>query len=195
MPNSGGLKNTRPDINWLDEQLDAGLLFAVEKEDRPFDCLFEFNYQWDGYAADLDEDWFMPYYRGARRCNGTAYIRDEAGMYIADNDWQRLTRPCLSIPMRGGVVCHAHGAKIPVVVAAAQRRLQEASEIVALRLIGLTDVRDEENYKIRHQDRIAAAAHVLDRAGVKGSTEVEITATGFQQVLADLFGKDSSDVE
>ena len=194
MPNAGGGKNTKPDINWLDKQLEEGLLYSVEKEDRPDDCLFEFNYQWDGYAAELDEDWFLPYFRHSeRRCNGTAYIRDETGMYIADNDWQRLTRPCLSLPMRGGVVCHAHGAKIPVVVAAAQRRLQEASEIVALRLIGLTGPRDEEGFKVRSQDRIAAAAHVLDRAGVKGSTEVEITSTGFQQVLSDLFGKDSGD--
>jgi hypothetical protein len=191
MPNSGGLKNTRPDINWLDEQLDAGLLFAVEKEDRPFDCLFEFNYQWDGYAGELDADWYLPYYRGKRRCNGTAYIRDEAGMYIADNDWQRLTRPCLSLPMQGGVVCHAHGAKIPQVVAAAHRRLQEASEIAALRLIGLTATRDEEGFKVRSQDRIAAIGSVLDRAGVKGTAEIEINAgSGFQQVLADLFGKE-----
>ena len=195
MPNVGGSKNTKPDIHWLDEQLDNGLLFAVEKEDRPEDVLFEFNYQWDGYAAELDEDWFLRYRRDKRECNGTAYIRDETGMYIADNDWQRLTRPCLSIPMRGGPVCHAHGAKIPQVVAAAQRRLQEASEIVALRLIGLTASRDEEGFKVRSQDRIAAIGSVLDRAGVKGGTELEITATGFQGVLADLFGKGEDDAK
>jgi len=194
MPNSGGTANTKPDANWLDEQLEAGLLFAVEPEDRPSDVLFEFNYQWDGYAAELDLEWFEQYRRSKeRKCNGTAYVRDETGMYIADNDWQRITRPCLSLPMKGGVVCHAHGAKIPQVVAAAQRRLQEASELVALRLIGMTGPRDEENFKIRAQDRIAAMGSVLDRAGVKGGIEVEVSGTGFQQVLADLFGTGGDD--
>ena len=189
MPNSGGAANTKPDIHWLDAALEEGKLFAVLKEDRPADVLFEFNYQWDGYAAELDQDWFETYRRSERKCTGTSYIRDETGMYIADNDWQRLTRPCLSLPMKGGPVCHAHGAKIPQVVAAAKRRLQEASEIAALRLIGLTGARDEENFKIRSQDRIAAIGSVLDRAGIKAGAEVELTAgTGFQQVLADLFG-------
>lgn len=189
MPNSGGTANTKPDVYWLDAALQEGRLYAVEKEDRPPGCLFEFNYQWDGDAAEVDEDWFLQYRRSATRvCNGTAYIRDETGMYIADNDWQRLTRPCLSLPMKGGTVCHAHGAKIPVVIAAAQRRLAEASEVAALRLIGLTGVRDEENVRVRPQDRIAAIGSVLDRVGIKGGVEVDVKATGFQKVLTDLFG-------
>jgi hypothetical protein len=144
----------------------------------------------------VDTGWFEVFRRSERKCNGTAYIRDESGMYIVDNDWMRLTRPCLSIPIRGGTVCHAHGAAIPQVLAAAKQRLAEASEIAALRLIGLTGTRDEENHKIRPQDRIAAIGSVLDRAGVKGGVEVEMTGTGFQQVLSELFGKESpSDVE
>lgn len=192
MPNSGGSANTRPDIDWLDTALADERLYAVEPEDRPKDCLYEFQYQWDGYASEVDQDWFEAYRRGDRKCTGTSYIRDESGMYIADNDWQRLTRPCLSFPAKGGTVCHAHGAKIPVVQAAAQRRLAEASEVVALRLVGLTKVRDEENVRIRPQDRIAAAASVLDRAGVKGGVEVDVKATGFQQVLSDLFGAEAT---
>jgi hypothetical protein len=195
MPNSGGTANTKPDVDWLDKELAAERLYAVEKEDRPADVLFEFNYQWDGYAGELDEDWFENFRRSERKCTGTAYIRDETGMYIADNDWQRLTRPCLSLPMKGGPVCHAHGAKIPQVVAAAQRRLAEASEVAALRLIGLTGVRDEENVRVRPQDRIAAIGSVLDRAGVKGGVEVDVKATGFQKVLADLFGAEEPDAQ
>ena len=64
--------------------------------------------------------------------------------------------------------------------------------MVAERLIGLTGNRDEENIRIRPQDRIAAAAHVLDRAGVKASLEVDLKATGFQNVLADLFGLEAA---
>ena len=194
MPNVGGSANTKPDIHWLDKALEEGRLFAVEKEDRPKDCLFEFNYQWDGDAGEVDEDWFEQYRRHpTRKCNGTSYIRDETGMYIADNDWQRLTRPCLSLPMKGGTICHAHGAKIPVVIAAAQRRLAQAAEVAALRLVGLTDVRDEEGIRVRAQDRIAAIGSVLDRVGVKGGVEVDVKATGFQQVLQDLFGVEPTD--
>lgn len=194
MPNTTGQGNTKSDVIWLDAALEQGLLYSVTKDDRPKDSWFEFNYQWDGYASELDETWYEPYYRSKeRRCTGTAYIRDETGMYIADNDWQRLTRPCLSLPIRGGVVCHAHGAKIPVVVAAAARRLAEASEVTALKLIGMTNVRDEEQIRIRPQDRIIAMNSVLDRAGVKSAIELEVSASGFQQVLTDLFGTESSD--
>lgn len=195
MPNVGGKGNTKPDISWLDEALEAGRLFAVEKEDRPKDCLFEFNYQWDGDAGEVDLDWFEPFRRSAtRKCSGTAYIRDETGMYIADNEWQRLTRPCLSLPMKGGPVCHAHGANIPVVIAAAKRRLAEAAEVAAMRLVQLTGPRDEENIRVRPQDRITAIGSVLDRVGVKGGLEVDVKATGFQKVLSDLFGvEDATD--
>jgi hypothetical protein len=192
MPNEGGRGNGKADHAWLDAQLEAGLLFAVEAEDRPPDCYYEFNYQWDGYASELDTSWYEPHFRAGKdhRCTGQAYIRDESGMYIADNDWQRMTRPCLTLPARGTTVCHAHGAKIPNVVAAAQRKLQEAAEIAADRLLRLTGTRDEENFKIRSQDRIAAISSVLDRAGVKGSTEIEVKASGFEGVLKDLFGGD-----
>jgi hypothetical protein len=185
----GRYANNKPDAAWLDAQLEAGLLYDVSGKDaRPSDIIWDLNYQWDGYASEVDTDWFELYRRSDRKCNGTSYIRDESGMYVADNDWQRLTRPCLSIPIRGGTVCHAHGAAIPQVLAAAQRRLAEASEVAALRLIGLTSTRDEENHKIRPQDRIAAIGSVLDRAGIKGGVEVEVTGNGFQQVLSDLFG-------
>lgn len=194
MPNADGRGNGKADVAWLDAQLEAGLLFAVEKDDRPPDCYYEFNYQWDGFASELDETWYEPHFRARKefRCTGTAYIRDEAGMYIADNDWQRLTRPCLTLPRRGTTVCHAHGAKIPVVVAAAQRKLQEAAEVAADRLLRLTGTRDEENVKIRSQDRIMAIGSVLDRAGVKGGVEVDVKASGFESVLKDLFGVDDA---
>ena len=190
MPNADGRGNGKADHAWLDAQLEAGMLFAVEEEDRPEDCLYEFNYQWDGYASELDVGWYEPHFRARKefRCTGTAYIRDEAGMYVADNDWQRLTRPCLTLPARGTTVCHSHGAKIPVVVAAAQRKLQEAAEVAADRLLRLTGTRDEEGFKVRSQDRIAAISTVLDRAGVKGGVEVDFKASGFEKVLGDLFG-------
>lgn len=180
--------NTKPDAAWLDAHADE--LFIPDEAERPEGFLYDIHYQWDGYADDLDLEFFEQFRRPQamdRRCNGTAYVRDESGMYVIDNDWERLRRPCLSAPGRGTTVCHAHGSKIPQVVAAAKARLAEASEVVALRLIGLTAARDEEDFKIRAQDRIAAASAVLDRAGVKGGVELEVTGTGFERVLADLF--------
>src|SRR3954469_2023768 len=101
----GRYANNKPDGACLDAQLEAGLLYDVsEKESRPGDVIWDLNYQWDGYASEVDTDWFEVFRRSDRKCNGTAYIRDESGMYIVDNDWMRLTRPCLSIPIRGGTV-------------------------------------------------------------------------------------------
>jgi hypothetical protein len=184
----GGVRNNKPDGDWLDLQLAEGRLFAVEAEDRPTDCLYEFNYQWDGDVSEVDHDWFKSRRRFKRECNGVAYIRDEASMYIADHEWQRITRPCMAVPIRGANVCQKHGGSIPAVIDAAKRRLQEASEIAAMRLIRLTGARDEENVRVRAQDRIAAIGSVLDRAGVKGGVEVDLKASGFERVLADLFG-------
>jgi len=187
--NTPGVRgNNKPDGDWLDLQLAEGRLFAVEPEDRPPDCLYEFNYQWDGDAGEVDPAWFDARRRFARSCNGEAYIRDEASMYIADNDWNRIKRPCLAVPIKGGMVCLKHGGSIPAVLEAAKQRLQEASEVAAMRLIRLTGVRDEENVRVRPQDRIAAIGSVLDRAGIKGGVQVDLKATGFERVLSDLFG-------
>lgn len=181
--------NYRADIAWLDAMAEAGMLYSVDKTTpRPPEMTYDIHYQWDGEAEALDLDFFEQFRYHPRNCNGTAYIRDETGMYVVDNDWIRLTRPCLRMPSKGVNVCMVHGAKIPVVKAAAQRRLAEASEMVAMRLIGLTDSVDERSEPIAHKDRISASNSVLDRAGIKGGLEVEIHASGFQGVLSDLFG-------
>lgn len=187
--------NTRPDAAWLDYMSEQGRLLLPDEADRPDGFLYDIHYQWDGYAEELDVSFFEQFRRPPamdRQCTGTAYVRDESGMYVIDDAWERLRRPCLRPPGRGTTVCHAHGAKIPVVVAAAKARLAMASDAVAGRLITLTGTRDELNRPIRPQDRIVAAQAVLDRAGVKGGLEVEMTGTGFQKVIADLFGAEES---
>ena len=183
---SGG--NSKPDIAWLDSM--DGRLFLPDEATRPPGFLYDIHYQWDDDIENLDLEFFERFRRfpNSNRCTGKAYIRDESGMYVIDNDWERLVRPCLKLPARGANVCQAHGAHIPAVVAAAKQLLAEASEVVALRLVGLTGTRDEENFKIRSQDRITAAQAVLDRAGVKGGAELEISGTAFEKVLGDLFG-------
>lgn len=182
--------NTRPDQAWVQEVEAAGELHAPDETTRPEGFLYDTLYQWEGYADEVNVEFFEGFWRGKPddvRCNGTAYIRDMRGAYIVDCDWQRLTRPCLNRPAKGTVVCHAHGAKIPAVKAAAQRVIAEASEIVALRLVGLTDPHKEEDSKVR----LGAINSVLDRAGIKGGVEVEVTMPGFKKVMLDLFGDET----
>lgn len=188
---SGG--NTRPDAAWFEEVYAAGELYAPDESTRPEAFLYRINYQWEGFADELNEDFFEAFRRdtgpNARRCNGTAYVRDQSGMYIVDCEWERLKRPCLSRPARGTVICHAHGAKIPQVQAAAQRALAEASEVVALRLIGMTDGDVEDKVKL------AAINSVLDRAGIRGGLEVEVQTPGYKKVLERMFGAGDDDGE
>jgi hypothetical protein len=191
---SGG--NTLPDAAWIAEVSENGELHPPDETQRPAGFLYDTLYQWDGYADEVNIDFFQAFWRGTSkdpRCNGTAYIRDMRGGYIIDCEWERLKRPCLNRPAKGTVVCHSHGAKIPQVRAAAQRVLAEAAEVVALRLVGLTDFADEKENPIAHKDRISASNSVLDRAGVKGGVEVEITTPGYKKVMDLMFTDDSAD--
>lgn len=191
---SGG--NTKPDAAWIEAVTEAGELSVPDEQTRPPGFLYDVMYQWEGYADEVNIEFFESFWRGSpsdRRCNGTAYIRDMRGSYIVDAEWERLRRPCLSRPAKGTVVCHAHGAKIPQVKAAAERVIAQAAEVVALRLVGLTNYADEKSNPIAHKDRISAANSVLDRAGIKGTTAVEITTPGFKKVLDTMFSDDSKD--
>ncbi len=182
--------NTKSDQAWLEEVMQLGEINQPDESMRPDGFLYDIQFQWEGYASEVNIDFFESFWVGKpgdNRCNGTAYIRDMRGSYIVDCEWQRLTRPCLNRPARGTVVCHAHGARIPAVKAAAQRVIAEASEVVALRLVGMTDPVGEMDSKVR----LNAINSVLDRAGIKGGVEVEVTMPGYKQVLADLFGDDS----
>lgn len=175
--------NTKPDQAWIEEVWDE-LHVPIEAE-RPPQFLYKVNYQWEGFADELNIDFFESFRRNfkqVRKCNGTAYVRDQTGMYVVDTEWNRLTRPCLSQAARGGKVCHAHGALIPQVKAAAERALAEAAEVVAMRLIGMTDGAEDEKV------RLAAMNSVLDRAGIKGGVSVEVTTPGYERVMEKMFG-------
>jgi hypothetical protein len=183
---SGG--NTKPDAAWIEEVMAAGELHTPDESNRPAGFLYDTLYQWEGLADEVNLDFFESFRRpGMRKCNGTAYVRDMRGSYIVDAEWERITRPCLANPAKGTVVCHSHGAKIPQVVAAARRVIAEASEVVALRLIGMTDPKNVEDEKTR----LGAINSTLDRAGIKGGVEVEIITPGYKKVLTEMFGDDS----
>jgi hypothetical protein len=193
---SGG--NSICDQDWIAEMIKDGSLHGIDPGSKPKDFYWDVLFQWDGEAEDINPD-FFEFYRfptkihPPRKCNGTAYIRDQRGGYVADRDWNRLTRQCIGRPAAGMTVCHAHGAKVPLIRAAAQRRLVEASEVVAGRLIGLTDTHDEDNNPIDHKDRISASNSVLDRAGIKAGVEIEVTTPGYKKVLEAMFGEEPSD--
>jgi hypothetical protein len=175
-------------VEWLDAVRDE-LHEPIEAE-RPEGFLWDVLYQWDGHLEEVNMDFFESFRRSpdARRCNGTAYVRDHRGGYVIDCDWNRITRPCLATPGKGTVVCRAHGSHIPVVKAAAERVLATAAEVVAVRLVGLTGTLDELNAAIDHKVRLAAANSVLDRVGIKGGTTVEVQLPGYKKVLSDMFG-------
>ena len=182
--------NTMPDVAWIQEVSAAGELHEPDPDERPPGFLYDVMYQWEGYADEVNLDFFEGFRRNKlRQCTGTAYIRDRRGGYIVDAEWQRLRRPCLGNPGKGATVCHAHGSQIPVVKAAAQQRLAEASEIVALRLIGLTTTGEDDKVKL------AAMNSVLDRAGIKGTVEIEVTTPGYKKVMLEMFGADGDDDE
>jgi hypothetical protein len=187
--------NSIGDQEWIAATLADGSLHPIDPELKPDGFLYDVIYQWDALADEVDEE-FFEYYRPTRgvsaipkKCNAPAYIRDQRGGYVVDAEWQRLRRQCVSRPARGANVCYAHGSQIPVVKAAAQRRLAEASEVIAMRLINMTDPKEMEDAKVR----LGAINSALDRAGIKGTVEVEITTPGFQRVLEKMFGADTDD--
>lgn len=185
---SGG--NSKSDQAWLLAVKDD--LLEVGDDDKPKGFLYDVKLMWNATIDEIEPAFWDEWMRGGeRRCTGPAYIRDERGGYVVDSEWVRLRRPCTAAPAVGAAVCYKHGAQIPHIISAARQRLAEAAEIVAMRLVGLTDTRDEEGVIVDHKNRIAAANSVLDRAGIKGGSEVEVTIPGYKRVLEDLFSDDS----
>jgi hypothetical protein len=186
--------NRGGDRAWIEEVGDE--IHPADPKERPEGFLYDIAWQWDGDAEEVNPDFFLPYRRSqnARRCTGIAFIRDETGTYIVDRNWQRLVRPCLATPIKGGSVCQSHGGRLVQVKAAAERVIAQASEIVALRLVGLTAAQDENKVFIDHKVRLGAANSVLDRAGVKGGMAAEENSIpGYRKVLDALFADDSAE--
>jgi hypothetical protein len=181
--------NSKGDQAWLEAVAED--LIDVSDEDKPKGFLYDVKLMWKASIDEIEPafwDEWMP--KTGRRCTGPSYIRDERGGYVVDEEWIRLRRPCTANPAIGATVCYRHGAQIPHIQAAAKQRLAEAAEIVAMRLVGLTDIKDENGDPITHKDRIAAMNSTLDRAGIKGGTEVEVTVPGYKQVLEDVFSEE-----
>jgi hypothetical protein len=90
-------------------------------------------------------------------------------------------QPCKAMAARGANVCRVHGGSAPQVRAAAQRRLQQAADVLVQRLLGfaLDDT---------VQDAVALQAirDALDRAGLKPGIDVDVTLKPYHSIFEDL---------
>ena len=85
---------------------------------------------------------------------------------------------CKKYAMMGGCVCRQHGGAAPQAKAAAMRRLQQALEPLAMRLLGLAlDEGVPENVALN------AINSAMDRAGLGIKASVELELKPYQQVI------------
>jgi hypothetical protein len=89
---------------------------------------------------------------------------------------KRTGERCRQFAMENQNVCRAHGGKAPQSLAAAKRRLAEAADPAAARLVAEMSTGD------RSFDRIKAAAAVLDRAGITRPDAVELAEAEKQRL-------------
>lgn len=184
--------NTKADVEWLEIQLNAGRLYEYDTSDGA-ESPCGARYQWQGYCDEIEPQWFLDRARGTRRCSSTAVIRDDTGAYVTDLNDEPLRRPCLFPPVLGANVCRMHGGSTEHIKRGAAIRLAEASNKAADTLIRLTDPTDELGTPVEQKVRVQAANSVLDRVGIKGGVEVEVTTPGFKRVLERMFGDDSEE--
>lgn len=186
--------NAKGDIAWLEEVV-ADLVLITDQEKKslewPWDVMWKFN----GHADEVNVEFWEYYRRGARKCTGAAYVRDERGGYILDQDLVRIMRPCLVVPPHGSNVCQKHGGEIGHVKKAAQVRLAMASENAATTLIELSAPIDSLGNVVEQAQRIKAAKEVLDRVGIRAGVEVSVANPGYQQLLDELFTSEEGDDE
>jgi hypothetical protein len=115
-------------------------------------------------------------------CIARAYVRDKQGRYVVDADNEALTRPCLRPATPGADVCVVHGGYIPQVKAAARARLALATDMVVGRML---EIALDPN--TAHKDAVSAMNSILDRAGIKGGVEIDVSMPQWQQGLRKLF--------
>lgn len=85
-------------------------------------------------------------------------------------------QPCRQHAVPGTTVCHYHGGKSPHVLEAARRRIAEAAPGAVETLIYLSDG-GKEGMAVENTVRRMAASDILDRAGVKEASKIDVTGT------------------
>lgn len=170
--------NTKLDQAWIAEH--AGELRVIDDDS---DVPFGVRLQWTGKA----EDWGSPFQLPpeGERCTGRAYVRDHEGRRIIDADGLVLTRPCTKWRMKGMTVCTHHGGLTDAGLAAASRRLAEASVEAVGQLVYIINKEGTED-----RDRISAINSLLDRVGIRGGLQVVVDTPEWQSMLKEMWETD-----
>ena len=94
---------------------------------------------------------------------------------------KRNGEPCKAMAARGANVCRVHGGSAPQVKAAAQRRLQNAADVLVERLLGFAlDGQAPDAFALQ------AVRDALDRAGMNPKTGVEIEVKPYQAIFEQM---------
>lgn len=182
VPTTKKYGNAKQDREWLEQQVELGLIEDIDPDetDIPFGALKRFT----GDLSDLGSHWVLP--PEDKRCRGKSKVRDNEGRMIVveiDGETLPLVRPCAMPNILGASVCVKHGGGTERVKNAAKMRLLAASDklIGALISIGL-------NEELDAKARVAAINSALDRAGIKGITEIVVDTPKYRSMMEEMFG-------
>lgn len=106
------------------------------------------------------------------------------------NATRRDGTPCRRPPIQGATVCRAHGGAAPQVKRKAQERLLEG---VPKMLRMLRELASNED--VPPAVRLAAIRDWLDRAGIDRKIEIEVTSSGFDQMVVGVLAEVSDEME
>jgi hypothetical protein len=178
-PTTKEFGNTLGDRAWLTAARSYGLI-----EEVPADAEGEIpagaRFQYTGPMIARKDFWSWP--PDGERCSAESYMRDEEGHYILGQGYFQLKRPCALRPIVGGPVCVPHGGGIERVRRAAELRLLGAADAVigALIVIALDTKADEKA-------RVQAINSILDRAQIKGVTQIEVDVPAYREAIKNAF--------
>lgn len=171
--------NTKIDQAWIAAHA-SELTELGSEEEVPFGV----RYRWEGSAPSLAGE-FLVGDDEEHVCAGRAFVRDAEGRKIVDITGALLTRPCAKTPIKGGIVCTAHGGLTPQSLASAKQRLMAASDAVVGRLIGLA-----LSPQTLDADAIKAINSILDRAGIRAGVDIDLKTPEWQEMLKEMFEKE-----
>lgn len=175
LPQDGSPGNTKVDQQWVREH-EQEFSLIPDIDEVPFGA----RMQWSGKAADIGSMLQIP--DPDRKCIGRAFIRDAEGRRIIDSDGMVLTRPCSKWRMRGSLVCTHHGGLTDGGLAIAKRRLQESADSVVGKLIKIA-----LSKKTLDAEAIKAINSILDRAGIRAGSDIQVDTPAWQGMLSELF--------
>lgn len=175
--------NRLSDIAWGKRHHELGEFERIGEDEVgiPFGALWRWKFLQEDFDAWLEVEGIFKN-RFDNACTGTSYVRDKEGRYVVDMDNAVLTRPCMRAAVKGSTVCPPHGGKLPQTKAAARARLEGVADQVVERLLGVAFDPLADPKVI-----VQACAQLLDRAGIKGGVEIDITLPGWQEGLKALF--------